>query len=187
MVRWLGAAFFLGFIGCSESGSVVDPCGGESFWIPGGKGDTDPHLGTTRTYGSGHALDWLENDPAVIADEIALIDLINGHRNALGLAALQFDRMITRCARGHSRHHFEHGNFQGHLNPEGHSFVERLVMNGIDIESSGENLAYNFIAPLEVFNAWLASPPDRENLERMCFIRIGVGKHQAVWTADFAR
>ena len=60
-------------------------------------------------------------------------------------------------------------------------------MNGIDVESSGENLAYNLVQPQTVFDLWLASSPDRENMERMCFVRIGVGLHQGVWTANFAR
>ena len=143
--------------------------------------------GPTRTYGNGHSLDWLETDPAVIADETALIGLINTHRTALGLDALQFDRLLTHGARGHSHHHFEHGLFQGQVNPEGQSFVERMNMNGIDVESSGENVNYGGATPQDVFQQWLADPDLRANLERMCFVRIGVGKHQDAWTADFAR
>ncbi len=143
--------------------------------------------GPTRTYGSGHALDWRETDPAVIADEIALIDLINAHRTGMGLDALHFDRLLTHCARGHSHHHYEHGLFEGHVNPEGHSYVERMAMNGIDFELSGENLRYNTLQPQTVFQDWLNDSADRANIERMCFVRIGVGKHQEAWTAKFAR
>lgn len=143
--------------------------------------------GPTRTYGSGHALDWRETDAAVIADEIAVIDLINAHRTGIGLDALQFDRLLTQCARGHSRHHYEHANFESHVNPEGDSYVQRMSMNGIDFELSGENLRYHTILPQTVFQDWLNDPSDRANIERMCFIRIGVGKHQEAWTAKFAR
>jgi hypothetical protein len=52
---------------------------------------------------------------------------------------------------------------------------------------AGEAAGYNFALPQTDFQAWLDSPPDRENIERVCFIRIGVGKHQDVWTANFAR
>jgi uncharacterized protein YkwD len=123
----------------------------------------------------------------VIASEIALIDLINAHRTGLGLDALQFDRLLTQCARGHSRHHHEHNLFEGHVNPESHSYVGRLLMNGIDFDSAGENVAYNFILPSTVFQEWLNSSENRANIERMCFIRIGVGLHEGVWTANFAR
>jgi uncharacterized protein YkwD len=121
----------------------------------------------------------------VIADEIALIGLINMHRSGLGLEPLQFDRMLTQCARAHSRHHYDHGFFEGHVNPEGDDFTQRMSKNGIDVESSGENLAYSALLPQIVFNQWLNNPDDRANLERMCFIRIGVGKHQDAWTANF--
>ena len=187
MGRWLWAPFLLAVAGCSEGGSVGDPCGGDSFWVPGGAGEIDAQDGPTRTYANGHPLDWLETDPSVIADEIALIGLINNHRLSLGLPALQFDRGLTQCARGHSAHHFADALFEGHVNPEGHSFINRMEANGIDFESTGENLSYHTILPQTVFNDWLASPTDRENMERMCFIRIGVGKHQDVWTANFAR
>ena len=187
MRRWLGAALLWAVAGCSEKGSVGDPCGGESFWVPGGAGETDVQDGPTRTYPNGHALDWLQTDPAVVSDEMALIGLINTHRAGLGLDPLQYDQMLTRCSRGHSAHHYEHALFESHVNPEGQSFDDRMAMNSIDYEGTGENLAYNTILPQTVFNLWLANPSDRANLERMCFIRIGVGKHQEAWTANFAR
>jgi uncharacterized protein YkwD len=143
--------------------------------------------GATRTYANGHSLDWHETDPAVIASEIALIGLINAHRASLGLDELQFDRLLTQCARGHSHHHHEHNLFEGHVNPENQSYVERMAMNGIDFEISGENLAYNIILPDTVFQQWLNSTEDRSNIERMCYGRIGVGLHQGAWTAKFAR
>lgn len=187
MVRWLGAAFIVALFGCSEGGSVGNPCGGDSFWVPGGEGEPDPQVGATKTYGSGHPLNWLETDTVILDDELALIDLINAHRKGLNLAELKFDRELTRCARGHSRHHYEHGDFEGHVNPEGHSFAERMAMNNIDIESSGENVAYNHQTAVAVFSHWLSNPPDRANIERMCFVRVGVGRHQDAWTANFAR
>lgn len=187
MGRWLTVALIAAVAGCSEKASVGDPCGGDSFWIPGGAGQPDPTNGHTRSYGNGHSLNWLETDQAVIDTEIALMDLINAHRAGLGLDALQFDQSLARCARGHSRHHFEDGFFEGHVNPEGHSFTERMVMNNIDVESSGENVAYNVLLPQDVFLQWMANSADRENIERMCFVRIGIGMHQNVWTANFAR
>jgi uncharacterized protein YkwD len=143
--------------------------------------------GATLQYSNGHSLDWLETDPAVIAKELELIGLINDHRTSLGLPELQFDRTLTRCARGHSRHHGEHGFFTGHDNPEGEGFTDRMINNGLDFEISGENIRYGALDAQEVFDGWLNSPDHRANLERLCFVRIGVGYHGLVWTADFAR
>lgn len=112
---------------------------------------------------------------------------MNDHRATLKLPPVEFDRLLAQTARGHSRHHLEHSNFLGHVNPEGDTFVDRMVKNGNDIESSGENVAYNAVLAETVFQRWMASGPDRENIERMCFVRIGVGKHGGTWTACFAR
>jgi uncharacterized protein YkwD len=126
-------------------------------------------------------------NPNVIDDEMRLIDLVNSYRASRGRSALFYDKALTRCARGHSRHHHEHGFFQGHANPEGDDFPQRLAANGISAETSGENISYGAPTPLLAFEGWLNSPAHRENMERGCYTRIGVGCHGGVWTANFAR
>ncbi|HZN61950.1 MAG TPA: CAP domain-containing protein [Planctomycetota bacterium] len=116
-----------------------------------------------------------------------LIGLINSYRVGQGLAALEYDKELTRCARGHSRHHHEHGFFQGHVNPEGDDFVDRMARNGIASSKWGENISYGAFSPQVAFDGWLNSPPHVENMVRDCFTRIGVGCHVGVWTANFAR
>lgn len=123
----------------------------------------------------------------MIVDEMELIGLINAHRASHGLSQLQYDKALTRCARGHSRHHFEHDFFMGHTNPEGEDFSHRMGRNNLDFEMSGENIRYGGGSASSVFQGWLDSPDHRANLERACWVRIGVGLHQTVWTANFAR
>ena len=123
----------------------------------------------------------------MIDDELEVIALINQERASRGLVELQFDRELTRCARGASRHSLEHGNFQGHVNPEGDDFTGRMNLNGIDSESSAENISYGAFTPLSVYQGWRNSPGHNANMFYECFLRIGVGKHQNVWTANFAR
>src|SRR5688572_26580929 len=101
-----------------------------------------------------------------------LIELINAQRRSAGLVELQYDKALTRCARGHSRHHYEHSEFQGHTNPEGDDFSSRIVNNGIDTESAGENISYGAFNASTVFNGWMNSPPHAQNIHRDCFIRI---------------
>ena|SRR5688572_2136187 len=103
---------------------------------------SDPGLGAHLF--NGHSLNWLETHPVVIDPEMELIDMINVYRADRGLPALEDDKELTRCARGHSRHHEEHGSFQGHTNPEGDDFVERMARNGIAGTIWGENIVYAF-------------------------------------------
>ena len=173
--------------GCTEDEHPDDLCGGNSTWTPGGAGETDAFEGSTLQYPNGHSMDWHETDPVVIQDELDVIELINDERVLRGLVKLQFDRALARCARGHSRHHYEHGYFQGHVNPEGDDFSSRIVNNGIDTESAGENIVYGSFTALSTYHGWKTSPPHNANMFNPCFIRIGVGRHQDVWTALFAR
>lgn len=186
--RALAIALFAAILGCTKaSDSDEADCGDESAWTPGGAGTPDPTLGATREYPNGHSLDWLETDPAVIDDEMRVIELINTYRASRGRGPLLYDRALTRCARGHSRHHYEHGFFQGHTNPEGDDFAERMEANGLTPSTSGENISYGALTPLDAFEGWLNSPGHRENMERGCYTRIGVGCHGVTWTANFAR
>lgn len=116
-----------------------------------------------------------------------IIRLINSYRAFLGRGELFYDNALTRCARGHSRHTFEHGQFQGHVNPEGDDWAGRMAKNGIESSTSGENISYGAFSPQAAFDGWLNSAPHRENMQRKCFTRVGVGTHGGVWTANFAR
>ena len=116
-----------------------------------------------------------------------LIQKINSYRAYEGRGPLHYDKALTRCARGHSRHTFEHGQFQGHTNPEGDDWSARMAKNGIEYSESGENISYGAFSPQEAFNGWLNSPAHRHNMLRECYTRVGVGYHGSVWTANFAR
>ena len=187
MRRTLLIALLGCLLGCSKAGDSGQDCGDESAWTPGGEGEPDPTYGSTRTYTNGHSLDWLESTQAVLDDEMRVIELINSYRASRGIGPLYYDKALTRCARGHSRHHYEHGYFQGHENPEGDDFAERMAANGIPATASGENISYGALTPVSAFEGWLNSPPHRENIVRECFTRIGVGCYGVTWTANFAR
>jgi uncharacterized protein YkwD len=188
MARAMAVALLFGLVGCFEKGSSDETdCGDEGGWTPGGDGQTDPTSGSTRHYLNGHSQDWLETDSTIIAEEMELLRLVNSWRIHRGRNPLSYDKALTRCARGHSRHHVEHGGFQGHINPEGDDFARRMELNGIDAPTSGENISYGAHTPLAAFEGWMNSNPHRENMERECYTRIGVGRHGSVFTANFAR
>ena len=126
------------------------------------------------------------------AKEQALLGAVNATRAASGLPALKADVTLTRAARSYSRtllarDVLAHGDFAARL--RGFGAVGRLL---------GENLAWasaGAAGPNAIVQAWMNSPPHRENLLRPTFRRIGLGAavgEFAGWdgatvvTADFA-
>jgi uncharacterized protein YkwD len=121
--------------------------------------------------------------------ESQLVRAINRARSQHGLAPLRVDPSLERAARAHSRTLLRTGTF-GHTD-----FGVRLMRFGPAI---GENLAWGVgtqaAAPV-IVQAWLASPPHRNNMLRPGFRRLGIGRavgtfrgypNAAVITADFA-
>jgi uncharacterized protein YkwD len=73
-----------------------------------------------------------------------------------------------------------------------HSGWEReLRKAGLQDDSLGENVAYNYDGPDAVMRGWMESPGHRANILRAAFKRIGVGcvvdeRGHRWWTQDFA-
>jgi uncharacterized protein YkwD len=90
-----------------------------------------------------------------------------------------------------------HGFFS-HTSPEGLSPGDRLTRNGIAWSSVGENIAAGYATPQAVFDAWLASPGHRQNIESEQWTHTGVGyaldrapsddfPHTHLWTQAFVQ
>lgn len=125
-------------------------------------------------YANGHTLALPTTDPGTLTFEAELLRLANAHRVALGMNALVDSGALRDLARGHSRHMIEH-RFFDHLTPEAGAPGDRLSEAGIDWTRVGENIATGYATPQAVFEAWLLSPPHRENLEGDSWTHAGVG------------
>ena len=145
----------------------------------------------------GHPLSATTDDPGTLTFEAELIRLVNDYRVAKGLNALIDSPALRAAARAHSQHMILH-RFFAHASPEGLSPGDRLSMNGIAWTSVGENIAAGYATPQAVFDAWLASPGHRENIESDQWTHTGAGyaldrapsddfPHTHLWTQDFVR
>ncbi len=108
-----------------------------------------------------------------LADEVAMIDLMNKERTGRGLKVLAFDPRLREVARAHSADMFSRGYFS-HYSPEGESVAGRAAKAGIDYLVIGENLAY---APsLDLAHKGLMnSEGHRANILSADYNRVGVG------------
>lgn len=136
-------------------------------------------------YPNGHPLLLPNTDPGVTVFETELLRLVNDYRLNLGKALLTPSTLLGDAARAHSRHMIAH-RFFAHASPEGLTPAERLALANVDWSDVGENIAAGYSTPQAVFEAWLASPEHRANLESDAFTFAGVGYAQdASPTADF--
>jgi uncharacterized protein YkwD len=93
--------------------------------------------------------------------EIQTMDLINNYRVSIGLNSLQKINYISLKSE-------EHDNYMITNNVVNHDdFVARSedIMNVLGAKTVGENIAYNYSTPQAAFDAWLASPGHKANIE----------------------
>lgn len=163
VVAAVGAA--LALPGCDAGGE-------ESANLPLPEGfDAAP---APRTLDNGHPLSLPAEDRAILQIESEVIRLVNAHRVSLGLNALVDSPSLRDAARAHSRHMIDH-RFVGHVNPEGLGAGDRLTECGIAWTDAGENVAAGYAAPLDVFEAWMASPGHKEIIESPAWTHTGAG------------
>ncbi len=94
-------------------------------------------------------------------DELALSDLINEHRESLGLNALQTVNHVSYKSE-------EHNNYMIVNNVVNHDYFAQRSQNIIEVLGAvkvNENVAYNYMTPQGALNAWLSSPGHRANIE----------------------
>lgn len=107
------------------------------------------------------------------AQEKQLLDELNSDRKEAGLPPLQWDERLAEAARQHSRLMADQ-NQLGHVLKGEPSVAERLAAAGLHFNRSGENVAYdsNFN---DITDAWMHSPPHRENMLSPDFNVVGIG------------
>jgi uncharacterized protein YkwD len=105
--------------------------------------------------------------------ELAIVDLVNDHRRARGLAPLTIDARLNRLARLHSA-----AMAAGKVRVGHDGFAERaaLISQG-EPKTFAENVAYDVghaDPAAEVVKGWLESRDHRENIEGP-YERTGIG------------
>lgn len=123
-----------------------------------------------------------ENIPGRTTVEARIAELVNAHRQKIGLPPLQYDQHLQSAARQHSNEMFDLNYFDhtsptlGIKDPQ-----DRVYQTGLTDFAVGENVAVNSIGSSDdqiaerFMEQWLNSPGHRANIERIDFTHIGVG------------
>ena len=101
------------------------------------------------------------------AFELELHDLVNAHRESVGLEPLDLEAAYSEIARGHSADMSDGSVAFGHDGFDDRA--DEMTAHQPDLLSVGENVAWisaGWEAPAEeIVLGWLDSPPHRENIE----------------------
>ena len=102
-------------------------------------------------------------------EELVLLQLINQHRQTIGLGELKLVNYLSYKCQQHNITMIKDGV------PSHNGNVQRFdeVMSYLKVESVAENVAYNYSTPNGAFTAWMKSKGHRENLEGD-FTQIGL-------------
>ncbi len=150
---------------------LVTGCGVDSSGPPLGASDAYAYASSSR--------------PCPSADGDTVLHLVNEIRRRARVRPLDADPNLTRIA----------GKRSAAMAAErrlSHSGWERsLRQAGLQDDSLGENVAYNYDGPDAVVRGWMESPGHRANILRAAFKRLGVGcvideRGHRWWTQDFA-
>jgi uncharacterized protein YkwD len=116
---------------------------------------------------------------------VALVNDARAHA-ATPCGPIQLEPRLTAAAQAHSDD-MAARSFFDHTNPDGVTYEQRITTAGFT-RRWGENIAKGQRSAEQVMQAWMGSPPHRENLENCAYTYIGIGLNRAAWTwtQDFA-
>ena len=95
------------------------------------------------------------------SDELKLVQLINDYRDSIGLNKLQTINHISYKSE-------EHNEYMIANQVVNHDYFQERSQNIMAVLGAvkvNENIAYNFVTPEGVLNAWLNSPGHKANIE----------------------
>ncbi len=112
--------------------------------------------------------------PDALAQEIHdFVELMNDHRESIGLSRLAWDDRVYQVALAHSEDMKNRGFF-AHENPDGKDPFDRLGDAGISYWAAAENIAWGYSTGGAVFQGWLDSSGHRANIENGNYTHHGV-------------
>ncbi len=125
-----------------------------------------------------------------------VVDLVNQERQNAGCPPVTMDDRLRAAAQGHTED-MALNDFFSHTGSNGSSPWDRIVAQGYNFSTAGENIAAGYTTPQEVMNGWMSSPGHRANILDCDFTDIGVGyyylgndtgdvNYNYYWTQDFA-
>ena len=127
-----------------------------------------------------------------ISEQEILLDLVNDHREKMGLGRLVYSSVVELTAQNHSIRMSKRYFPFGHM---GSTLRCRSILKGLGLEPGslcGENVAMGQESPDEAFEAWMNSPEHREAIEDERYTHTGLGifengRGTIYWTQIFIR
>ena len=123
---------------------------------------------------------------SVLAEERAVVALVNEVRAKYGLSPLALNAELCRYARVKSQDMHDTGYFD-HNSPAYGSPFDMMRSFGISYAYAGENIAQGYASAGAVVDAWMNSAGHRANILSASFTSIGVGyvAEGGYWTQWF--
>lgn len=113
-----------------------------------------------------------------------IFDITNSYRKNFGAQTLKWNEELATTAYKHSKDMFVN-EYLSHTNQKGQDPFSRMLADGIEYSSAGENIAYGFTNGIMVTEAWMNSIHHRETLLKPTFTHLGVGSHSWYYTQNF--
>jgi uncharacterized protein YkwD len=118
-----------------------------------------------------------------------IVDLINRERAGAGLPVLETNAQLVAAGQIHSRNMASLVTIYGHPGAMSHVLLgsttptlgTRADLVGYDYRLLAENLAFGYLTPQAVVEAWMNSPGHRANILNWNFTQVGVG---VAWSTD---
>lgn len=102
--------------------------------------------------------------------ELEVTNLVNQHRNELGLPTLSVLNLVSKEAENHSNYMAE----QNVLSHDNFDIRLEALINKVEALSVSENVAYGHQNAEQVLKGWLNSPTHKSNLEAKFFTHFGI-------------
>lgn len=93
--------------------------------------------------------------------ETQVIELVNSHREALGLSRLTLDVV----AYNHANAHNDYMISKGSINHDNFKVRASKIASEANAEEVAENVAKNYLSAEAVFEGWMESTSHKENIE----------------------
>lgn len=117
------------------------------------------------------------------AAELQIFDLTNSYRKKHEVTELIRDNRLSEIAREHSNHALLE-SYSSAESEELDNLSERLKEAMIDHRRAGENVALNYVDPIEAVHGWINSPAHRSVLLNKQFTHVGIGVYGKYYTQN---
>jgi len=102
--------------------------------------------------------------------ENEILDLVNTHRETLGLSKLTPLNIVSGVADTHTNYMIEIGE----INHDNFSSRSKILKESAQAKSVGENVAYGYSSAQGVVNSWLNSPGHKKVIEGPNYTHFGI-------------